>query len=87
MKLSTDNRRLSISDNPELALTTAQQKVFANWEAGFEAHFRGIPFEGHPHPDHWAHKVRKVWKEGWLASAAVEKFKSEFLAPLHHQNA
>jgi len=87
MRNSPENNRQSVPDHPELALTTAQKITFANWEAGFEAHARGIPLDGHPHSSHWAHKVRKIWQEGWNASASLEKIKSEWLLPLHLQQA
>jgi len=84
MKLSIDNRRISVSDNPELALTKCQKQVFAHWEEGFDAQARGVRFEECPHTERGQHKVRNVWRQGWLSGAAVDRIKSTWLSPSHN---
>ncbi len=76
---------MSFPDCSEISLTSAQRIVFAHWTAGFEAQARGIPLSGNPHFDHWAHKVRNVWREGWTAGAAVDRIAAE-LCPPHRPN-
>lgn len=80
MRISIENRRLSVADDIEL--TASQKVVFSHWEEGFDAQGRGVPITGHTHIGQWAHKMRRVWQEGWNAGAAVDRFKANFLAPL-----
>lgn len=75
MKLSSENLRISVTDNPELALTAGQKKVFEHWEAGFDAQARGVPLEDCPVFHRFAYKIRKLWREGWLCGAAVDRIK------------
>jgi hypothetical protein len=84
MKLSIENRRISVTDNIDLALTKCQQQVFAHWEQGFDAQGRGLPFESCPHVERGQHKVRNVWRQGWLSGAAVDRIKHGLLAPSHN---
>lgn len=79
MKISYDNRRLTVADCSEQALTTPQKLIFARWQAGFEAQGAGKPITDCPHFAHWAHKVRRVWMEGWNAGAAVDRMASQVL--------
>lgn len=81
MKFTSENRRIAYSDNPEMALNTAQKIVFNNWENGFDAYVSGVPVTGNPHENHWAHKVHRVWREGWQAAAAVDRIADELISP------
>jgi hypothetical protein len=81
MKFTAENRRITYSDNSEMALNSAQKIVFNNWEEGFNAYAAGIPITGNPHENHWAHKVRRVWREGWQAGAAVDRIAAEMISP------
>ena len=86
MKLSEENKRLTDTDNPELALTKGQQQVFAHWEEGFKAQGRGVPFEDCPAFNRFAHKIKRLWREGWLCGAAVDRIKAGWsLTPEHTQ--
>jgi hypothetical protein len=81
MKFSAENRRITYSDHSETALNSAQRLVFNNWEEGFDAYVAGLPVTRNPHQDHWAHKVRRVWREGWLAAEAVDRIAAEMNSP------
>jgi hypothetical protein len=75
MNISIDNRRITVTDNTFLALTPGQKALFSHWEEGFDAQGRGVRFENCPHVQRGKHKVRNVWREGWLAGAAVDRIK------------
>lgn len=85
MRLSEENKRLSVTDNPERALVKGQKKVFEHWEAGFDAQARGVRFEECPVFHRPAHKIKRLWREGWLCGAAVDRIKAGWLVPLHNQ--
>lgn len=73
MQISSENRRISVADDIDIALTQGQKIVFAHWEEGFDAQARGVRFEACPEFHPRAHKIRRVWREGWLAGAAVDR--------------
>lgn len=84
MKISIDNKRITVTDNPELALTKGQKQVYLHWSEGFDAQGRGVKFEDCPVSGQFAHKIRRLWREGWLAGAAVDRIKVRFLSPDHN---
>jgi hypothetical protein len=84
MNISSENKRITVTDNPELALTENQKKVFAHWEAGFVAQASGARLEDCPVFNRYAYKIRKLWREGWLAGAAVDRIQAGWLAPSHN---
>jgi len=84
MKISSENLRICVSDNPELALTKGQQQLFAHWEMGFDAQGRGEQLKDCPEFHSRAGKIRKVWREGWQAGAAVDRLKTGWLVPTHN---
>lgn len=86
MKISSENNRITVTDNPELALTQGQQQVFKHWEEGFDAQGRGVRFEDCPAFSRFAHKIKRLWREGWLCGAAVDRIKAGWLVPEHNTN-
>jgi len=73
MNISSENKRITVPDSSELALTKGQQAVFARWEEGFDAQAKGTRFEACP----ISGRAKAAWCEGWLAGAAVDRFYEE----------
>ncbi len=86
MNISSENGRIRVTDNIDIALTPGQKVVFAHWEEGFNAQGLGVRFENCPHTQQGKHKVRNVWREGWLAGAAVDRLKAGWLPPHRSQS-
>jgi hypothetical protein len=80
MKISKASVRLLRTDKSAPVLTSSQNIVFSHWLAGFEAQGQGIPLHCCPNFVHWQQKVKKVWREGWMAGAATDKISRELFS-------